>query len=264
MRNMHFIVIVVAIFLLGGVPANAQRGGDAGDELRRRLFTTDSDVVLGTLQELAFEPSSEGALAIGERIRFGLPMNLLLAAMDTLRAMQVAEAGPALVQLTQHRRSEIRLLAVQGLLACQPPGVERVLEVSLADSDPSVRSAAAAGLGQVGASGAVSSLFLALERGVLEAAVALGQVADESGIRRLLGYLGQVPFDSITPALSEALVRRDLPMSLKLEVIGNLEELGTDEVRFYLEALGTNLTSSRDTPVRRAIESASVRLGGVR
>lgn len=241
--------------------ALAQRGPDV-EALREQLFSSNVAEVEAALREVAFEPSGPAAVAVGERIRYGLPMNLLLAALDTLRAMAHPAAGDTLVTLTRHRRSEIRLRAVQGLVACRPPGASRVLEVRVSDSDPVVRAAAASGLGQLGAASAEETLFLALDRGVLEAAVAIGQVTDEQGLRRLLGYLGRVPFGAITPALSEALVRRDIPMAAKGAVLARLEELGTEEVLVYLTTLAPGLAGARDAALRRLIASTITRLGG--
>jgi len=202
------------------------------------------------------------AEAIGERVRYGMPMNLLLAALDSLRAMADPAAGDTLAMLSRHRRSEIRLRAVQALVACRPDGASQVLEVRVADSDPVVRAAAASGLGQIGAPDVEETLFLALDRGVLEAAIAIGQVTDADGVMRLVEYVGRVPFTTITPALTEALVRRDIPMATKASVINRLEELGTAEVESYLRELAQSLTGARDAALRRNIEATIRRLGG--
>ncbi len=242
-------------------PTLAQRGLDV-EALRERLFSSNAAEVEAALNEVVLDPSGPAAAAVGERIRYGMPMNLLLAALDALRAVALPEAGDTLVMLTRHRRSEIRLRAVQALVACRPAGAAQVLEVRVSDSDPVVRAAAASGLGQLGAAGAQETLFLALDRGVLEAAVAIGQVTDAQGLRRLLGYLGRVPFGAITPALSEALLRRDIPMPVKASVLARLEELGTAEVLSYLNTLASGLTGARDAALRRSVQSTIVRLGG--
>jgi hypothetical protein len=188
-----------------------------------------------------------------ERIRQGLPPDLLEAAVVTLMALSQPEAGPVLFELTTHRRPEIRLRAVEALVATNPPGAASALTVALSDSDPKVRSAAATGLGEIEATSAVEKLFLSLDRGNMEASGAIGRVLSAGDVRRLVSYLGKIPFHSLAPALAEVLKRKDVTESAKLELVARLEDTGTREVKTYLADLVASAGNELPQPVSRAM-----------
>jgi len=200
---------------------------------------------------------------LAARIRAGLPTELLGAAVDTLMVLSRPEAGPILFELTTHRRPEIRLKAVQAIVASEPRGADRALITALSDMDPRVRAAAALGLGERGATSAVDPLFHALDRHVTEASTAIGQIANPAQIDRLLEYLGRLRFDALTPALSEVLARDDVPRAKKLDVIAKLSELATPEVKQFLQDYVASLPEprrGRPDPVREAAEDAILRI----
>ena len=70
-----------------------------------------------------------------------------------------------------------------------------------------MRSAAASGLGDIGKPGSLEKLFLALDRGNFEASGAIGKIVAPGDVKRLVGYLGRLPFHSLGPALAEVLQR---------------------------------------------------------
>ena len=66
-----------------------------------------------------------------ERIRKGLPPDLLEAAIVTLMALSQPEAGPVLYELSTHRRPDIRLRSIEAITATHPPGAETALIAAL-------------------------------------------------------------------------------------------------------------------------------------
>ena len=218
-------------------------------QARTLLASGQRDQVELGIQSLGLMGGPAAVAPLVERIEAGLPPELLEAAVVTLMALAQPEAGPALYELSSHRRPEIRLRALEAISATQPPGAETALVAALSDSDPRVRSAAATALGELRAAGAMEKLFLALDRGNMEASGAIGKVVPAGEVSRLTGYLGKIPLHTLGAALGEVLQRKDVPESAKLEIVARLEELGTPEVKGWLndmiasagEALGEKL-----------------------
>ncbi|MEQ9077616.1 MAG: HEAT repeat domain-containing protein [Sandaracinaceae bacterium] len=244
--------------------AEAQRGRRGNPELDAAvelLGAEDRDQVRSGLEALGLMGDPGAVAPIAARIRRGLPADLLDIAVDTLTILGRAEAGPILVELVRHRRPGIRLKAVQGIVATRPRGAARVLTGALSDTDETVRAAAAEGLGTLGAHEGIDDLFHALDRRVPNAAMAIGQLARPADVDRFLGYLGQLPFDQVTPALSEMLHRDDLAERAKLAIVHRLTELATPEVRTFLEDFVNGLDIDDRSQVRRAAEDAIPRIG---
>lgn len=202
-----------------------------------RLGAADLDQVRGALEELGLLGNPRAVDPIAARIRRGLPPEVLGVAVDTLMILGRPQAGPVLAELMGHRRPDIRLKAVQAVVACRPPGAERVLVDALSDTDAAVRGAAAEGLGTLRARGGVDALFHAMERRVPEAPAAIALVAQARDVERFLGLVGRVAFAELTSALETMLRRPDLAASAKLPIIHRLSELATPEVRSFFEEL---------------------------
>ncbi len=257
---MRYAIIASLAALLAAPTAEAQRGRRANDEVSQNvehLASQDPTEVRGALEALGLSGDARAVAPIAERVRHGLPPELLDLALDTLTVLGNAQAGPVLFELCEHRRPEVRLRAVQAVAAVHPPGADRALVDALSDSDASVRSAAATALGELGAQSAVDPLFHALDRRIPEAATAIGRVARPADVERFLGYLGQLPFTLVTPALTEMLRRGDLAERARLSIVHRLSELATPEVRSFLEELVSSLPAGA---VRRAAEDAIARI----
>ncbi|MCB9591800.1 MAG: HEAT repeat domain-containing protein [Sandaracinaceae bacterium] len=253
---MKRLLIATALALAAASPASAQDF----DEAVAQLEGTNPDAVRGGLEQLGLLGNARAVDPIAARVRRGLPPELLGVAVDTLMILGRPQAGPVLVELLGHRRPDIRLKAVQAIVACQPRGADRVLTEALGDTDATVRGAAAEGLGTLGAHGAVDALFHAMERRVPEAAPAIAAVADPRDVDRFLGLLGRVPFAEVTTALGEMLHRANLAASAKLAIIHRLSELATPEVRQFLEELVANADASIPANVLRAAQDAIPRI----
>lgn len=211
------------------------------DTARELLEGESVDEVRMGLEALVLVPGSDAVAVLDDRIRRGLPAELLDQAIDTLALMGRREAGPILFMLARHRRSAVRRHAIEAIVACAPRGGGDAIVFALGDADPAVRAAAATALGDLGHHDGVDALFHAFERGVLEAAPALGKLIRGPEIDRFLGYLGQRPLPQMLDAFSQLVDRDDLTESVKVEAIAQLGELATSEVRIFLEELAAAL-----------------------
>lgn len=233
------------------------------DQAIELLRSTDHDQIQTGIQSIGLLGDPRAIEPLSERIRDGLAPDLLEAAIDTLTVLGRPEAGPILFELSLHRRPEVRLRAVQAIAATRPRGADRALVTSLSDSSAEVRAAAATALGELGAgaSGALDSLFLALDRGVPEAGPAIGRLARAEHVGRILEYLGRMPFTQMRAVLSAVLSRADVPARAKLDVIARLGELATPEVRTFLEEWVSDLPQGRaNEPLRRAAQDTIARI----
>jgi HEAT repeat protein len=216
-------------------PAAASGPNKAAIDTAVRLMASGKhENVESGIQSLGLLGTKEAVEPLARRIRDGLPPDLLEAAIVTLMALGQPSAGPVLFELSAHRRPEVRIRAIEAIAATNPPGAEQALAAALSDTDTQVRSAAATGLGEIGASGAIEKLFLALDRGNMEASGAIGKSVAARDVTRLLEYLGKLPFRSMSAALAEVLKRTDVPEGGKLELVSRLEEVGTAEVKGFL------------------------------
>jgi len=230
------------------------------EEIAVMLSSSNASEVRAAIEGAAGLGSPDVIPMIGERVRAGLPPDLLDAAVDSLTLLADPAVAEVFVELAAHRRPTVRLRAVQALVALRGKNAERVLTAALGDSTAAVREAAAEGLGELGAKAALDTLFKAFDRGISSASKSIGQVANDKSMPRILGYLGRVPLTSLTPLFDALLVRRDVGEAAKLQLVVQLQELGTAEARGYLEGLNTRLPPNAPARLRRAIEDAIVRI----
>ncbi len=121
-----------------------------------------------------------------------------------------------------------------------------------------MRAAAASTLGDLGATSALDSLFLAFDRNVPEAGMAIAHMARPEDVTRVLGLVGRVPFSQMGPILVEMLSRDDLAQRSRLEIVARLGEQASAEARGLLETFAQ--TRPATDPVRRAAEAAAARI----
>jgi HEAT repeat protein len=261
MRGSFFVVVVVGA-LAFTASADAQRRQRVRQaDVEEALASSDRAEIQQGIENVGLSGNARFVPLLAERIKQGLPPDLLALAVDTLGVLAKPEAGEVLFMLATHRRPEIRQKAVEAIVACGPEGSDAVLIAALEDQSPDVRAAAAMGLGEIGAQTGTRALFHALDKNVLEASAALGQLVRPAEVERVLGYVGQLPFDVITPALTELIARDDMPEEKKLEVIGHIAELATPEAGAFLQHLAESLPDNRRMrSVREAATSAAERI----
>lgn len=226
------------------------------EQAQKLLESGDRAQVESGIQSLGLIGKKEAVAPLAERIRRGLPPELMETAILTLMTLGEPDAGPVLNELASHRRPEVRLRAVEAIAAIRPAGAEATLVNALSDGDDRVRSAAATGLGEIGAKGAFEVLFHALDRGNLAASQSIGKLVEPTQATRLLGYLGRIPFYSFSPALAEVLKRTDVADNAKIEVITGLQETATPEVKGFLGDVMASGGDALGANVKRAIMRA--------
>ena len=265
---------LAASLILSGADASAQRARRARaraaapapaailDSTRAKLEASDAGLLDEALMELVQVGSNEASELIAARLRRGLPRATVVHFVETLGVLGHASAGPTLVEVgLVHRNADVRAASVRALQACRAPNAATALAVRLSDPAPSVRSAAAVALGGLGDHTVVETLFRVLDRHLYEAAPSLATLVHEGEVPRLAAYVGRLPFDVMSPALTELLAREDISERRKLDLVAQLQELGTAEVKLFLEDLADSIPAQgRDARVRQAAVDAAMRI----
>lgn len=204
------------------------------EEATPLLESGERDQVEAGIQMLGLLGTEEAVPPLVERIKAGLPPDLLDAAILTLGAIGNEAGSDTLIMLSRHRRPEVRVGAIGALAVVGGAGAYDALIVALGDADDSVRSAAAEALGALGDGRATPMLFKALDKGNASASNAIGKLTPSDDVPRLLTYVGKLPFYHLSPALQEVLVRKDVKEPAKLNVIQQVAALQTSEARRFL------------------------------
>lgn len=255
------LAVSLAVSVVGSVLTPAGASAQSVSDAKTMMASGDREQVEAGIQTLGLIGSKEAVAPLVDRVRNGLPPDLLETAIITLMALGRKEAAPLLFDLLSHRRPEARAQAAEALAVIQPAGAEDALLHALSDGDPKVRDAAAEALGEVGTAGAVSRLFHALDRGNLRASAAIGKLMAPSEVPRILSYLGKIPLRSLQPAMTQVLTRKDIPTKAKLKFVGQVQELGTAEVRDFLQDVLASEGDGLNPRVTRAIMAAMKGIG---
>jgi HEAT repeat protein len=260
---MRLLLASCAVFALSflGVLAAPTRASAQEITLAQATALLDSssaDEVRMGIESLGLLGSPAAVEPLAARIRRGLPPELLLTAIDTLGILGRNEAGPILFELVTHRRPDVRLRAVQAIATCRPRGADVALVTALSDSSAPVRNAAAQTLGELRASSALESLFLAFDHDVMEAGPAIAEVARAEDVSRVLAYVGRHPFTTLRPMLVTLMTRTDLPAARRMEAVARVSELATAEARALLEEVLGQLAAN--DPIRRGATDAMNRI----
>lgn len=220
------------------------------------LATVDRTKVARALAELEALASARSVAPVQARIQEGLPPDLLVKAIDVLRASRSAGAGPVLVDLLGHRRAAIRAAAAAALGALAARSAGNPLIAALTDPDAQVRSASLVALGLIREVRAIGPVSAAVERGEDAAVVVLAQIARPTELARLVGYAKGRSFVVMRPAFDTLLARTDFPQRGKLDLIAKLGELRSPPVEEYLRDLLVKLPAGNKNAWMRAIGDA--------
>jgi len=284
-RESLFAVAAIALVVLLLVPerADAQRrrrrgqtsdqAADDGprptvrdvDRIAEQLSSSDTDQVREAIDLLSVIDHPSVIPHLAELLRSGRSDEVTDRALQALRGLAHPSAIDVLTEFTHHRRARARRLAYQALAAIDDRRVPDLVEHGLSDSDRSVRSTCARALGEMGARGSVDTLFVAFDRGVVEAAIAIGKLGNRASVARFTEHLGEAPLSVMLSGYSEYVRRDDIPDAVKLDIIGRLGEISGPMVRVflqrYLDTFGTGRAAQRDR-VRQSVVETLRRIPG--
>jgi HEAT repeat protein len=185
----------------------------------------------GSLVELGGEDAAQAVVA---RLRRGLPPQLIEAAIDTLVLLGRPSLAPPLLELTQHRRIQIRIKAMQALASLKMKSAQSALLYALDDPSSEVRTAAVEALASLGNARALPALYTAAERGVPGAWEAVGQIATAADFKTLVSRAQRDDAMVGRPALDTLMARANLPLDAKLKLVQQVAGLGTPSARAVL------------------------------
>ena len=216
MRTSHRARALAALLVLGvsvplfddarGALAAGRPTAAAFDKaLVGKLQSGDAAVVLAALGAVrdAGAAAAPAAPAVEQLLAQGATVEVARAAMEALAAIGLPSASAVVRPYVAHRVAELRRQAVKALARTRGPEAVAAFHQGLRSSDPAVRGYSAAGLGALAAAEALPDLLVALDRGVVEAAGAIGAL--RSGrVRRLHGPARALPFDVMTSGFSRS------------------------------------------------------------
>lgn len=204
------------------------------DEIVPRLRSTNPDEVREAIDLLSVIDRREVVAPLAELLRSGQPDAITDRALEALRGLADPTSIDVLTEFTRHRRAGARRRAYQALAAIQDRRVPALLEQGLRDSDRGVRGAVALALGSIGSRGSVDVLFRAFDRGVVEAAVAIGKLGDGATVERFSQHLGQQPLSVMLSGYEQYLRRTDIDEDVKVQIVNRLGEVSGRTVREFL------------------------------
>lgn len=276
MKTKWTLLFVIAISLLMAwhLPAMAQKGKGKGKKEKKakkvkkvkmspevkeavELLESGKDAAkiegINKLADLA-DPSGVHPLIV--LLNAGQKDKITHAAIDALGAISSPKAIPVLIEYMRHRRSAVRVLAINAIAEIKDKQVSEALKNALKDSDSTVRKTAALALGRYGDTSAVDVLFKAFDRDVIEAAIAIGQLGNVTDMKRLAVYLGKRPLTILLPGFLEFLNRPKFAEKGKVKIIEKLKELAGPEVKQFLIRFVAGLPEDYQGPVRIKAQDA--------
>jgi HEAT repeat protein len=200
------------------------------------LSHTDPEKVLSSIGVLAASGAKGAAAPLVDLLRTGPRNDITNAAIQSLGLIAHPESLPVIIEYLNHRRPDARITAIYALDAYEDEKVAAALTDALRDSDKEVRSTAALSLGKHGNVSTVPILFKALDRGVQEAAISIGQLGTAKHAEKLSAQLGKLDINILLPGFDEFLRREDFPKKGKLQILNDLFELAGPDVRRFAVA----------------------------
>jgi hypothetical protein len=224
------------------------------------LHSADTGRVAAALDALGGQKSRAAVVALADFIRRGQVDALTDRAIDALGNTRSPEALDVLGELTRHRRASAREASYRAIAKIAGARADALLGSGLRDSASPVRGVCARSLGERNAKSQLDLLFLAFDRGVGEAGVAIGQIAEGPAVSRLHERLGDAPIQPMLGAYEKLLLRPDIPESTKLDVLARLGEVATLNVKLFLQGLMASHDWSKQLPVLRAMADTAARI----
>jgi hypothetical protein len=227
------IPLVIGAMMLSAWTASAQIGKREVKDAIYKLKSPNPEEVLSSVQLLAASGSSSAVGPLTDLLRSGPRNDITNAAIQALGSIGNKASIAILVEYLDHRRPDARTAALFALEQFKDSKVQDAIENKLRDSDATVRNTAALALGKRGNKSSVPILFQAFDRGVNDAAVAIGQIGTPADAQRMASYLGKADIKILLPGFWEFLVRPKFPKKAKLEILDQLFELAGPDVRSF-------------------------------
>jgi hypothetical protein len=253
--------VLVAVCLgLSSQRAHAAGPPQSVAKLSADLASGDATKTTAAIDALGARGGHDALAALAAYVRGGQPDALADRALTALGAARNAEALEVLQTMTRHRRASARI-AVFGSIA-RIPGerANALLADGLRDSDAGVRGVCARTLGERRARSQIEPLFRAFERGVPEAAVAVGRLATASELPRFHARLGQAPVQNMLGGYEQLLLRADIGEATKLDVIARLGEVASLSVKRFLERMQVEPSFKTQPRVQRSLADTAHRI----
>jgi hypothetical protein len=182
------------------------------------------------------------------------------AALDALRERADERSVDALISLARHRRAGARRRAYLALATLRAGVARDAVARGLSDVDPGVRSVAARALGDMGAQEALPQLFVALERGVHDAARSIGALARSGDLPRFHAQLGAAPLPAMLEGYARLVRRADLSWGDKQDILHRLFEVSGLLVRAFLVQWHHDLPAAAPAELRGDLERSIRRI----
>jgi HEAT repeat protein len=223
------------------------------------LHSTNPDEVRATIDRLIVIDAPECVAPIADLLRSGQPDAVTDRALDAMRSLAAPSSIEVLTEFTHHRRAGARRRAYRALAAIEDRRIADLLEAGLRDSDRDVRANCALALGTMGSRDSIEMLFRAFDRGVIEAATAIGQVGTTATVARFTEHLGHAPLSVMLAGYDAYLRRSDISDEAKIGIITRLgEEFSGRPVREMLSSYLTTFGErDRSTLRQRLFETIS-------
>lgn len=234
MRKVSIPLILGLLLIAGNATAQIGRG-EVRDAIHK-LQSPNPEEVMASVMVLAASGSKEAVGPLTDLLRSGPRNDITNGIIQALGSIGSKNSVAILIEYLDHRRPDARTAAIYALEAYKDSRVQGALESKLRDSDAQVRSASALALGKRGDKASVPILFQAFDRGVYDAAVAIGQIGTPADAQRLAQYLGKSDVNVLLPGFYEFLMRPKFPQKAKLEILKQLFELAGPDVRRFAVA----------------------------
>lgn len=205
------------------------------EEIAAQLRSRNPDEVRGAIDLLSVIDHPRVVPPLTELLRSGRSDEVTDRALQALRGLGDRSAIDVLTEFTHHRRPRARRLAYEALAAIEDRRIPDLLEQGLRDSDRNVRATCARKLGDIDARGSVDTLFIAFDRGVVEAAISIGKLGDRRAVGRFNEHLGNVPLSVMLSGYHEFVRRRDIADALKVDIVNRLGEVSGPLVRQFMQ-----------------------------
>jgi HEAT repeat protein len=267
-RNWVFVAGLGIALVAGGAraeerakkpPTAADAPGVSADVITR-LKSGDLAQMKSALDDvrMAGVGGASAVPTIAALLEQGLPLDLTQAAIDTLADTQSPAATPVLTIYARHRELSIRRSAVQALAKTRGPEAAKAMRAALSDPDPGVRGLAATALGGLKAHDFLGDLFRALDRGIPEAAVSIGELCAGEECATLAGKLGKLPLDVVTSGLDQVLFRPagEVPDELKVKIVERVRDVGTGPANRFLKQVQERMRAGAPPRVKQAVDAA--------